>query len=166
MRQPRTIVVAAAFVLSCASVPAQAVVRDKQPPLSPRLSQLAQFAVASVEREFTQRGNRWYAACPYALGTYSYVELSELRRSVRAPRPTDDEQDAGVVQRIEVTLHAQKARFYWAAGKVWKDYGIGPTLRYFAEYRKAGGWSFEADQHVCARGEPQKKPDLREVPHV
>ena len=126
-------------------------------------SQLAQFAQSELEREFTAQRNALYTSCPYALGTYSFIELVGIRRIYRVVKPDPEEEAAGITLRRELTLQPKKARYYWEIGRKWLDSPNPPNLNYLADYR-GGKWWFVAKQHVCVRGEPQRKPAPSSIP--
>jgi len=126
-------------------------------------TQLAQFEQSELEREFTAQRNALYTSCPYALGTYSFIELVGIRRIYRIVKPDPEEEEAGVTMRRELTLQPKKARYYWENGRRWLDGQSPPNLHYFADYR-GGQWWFVAEQHVCAKGEPQQKPAPSSIP--
>jgi hypothetical protein len=130
---------------------------------APATSEVARFAQTQLDAEFFSERGVLYTACPYALGTYSFIELAGLRRTDRSMPVTDDEKAAGVTERRELTIQPKRARYYWAAGTKWIDWSRAPALRYEAELR-SGGWIFRAEQHICARGEPQVKPLAANVP--
>jgi hypothetical protein len=132
-------------------------------PAAPGVSELARFAAAQLDADFVSERGVLYTACPYALGTYSFIELAGLHRTDRSVPVTDDEKAAGVTEHRELTIQPKRARYYWAAGTKWVDWSRAPALRYEAELRP-GGWSFRAEQHICARGEPQAKPLAANVP--
>jgi|GEM_PF-1379198 len=126
-------------------------------------TQLAQFAQSELEHEFTAQRNALYTSCPYALGTYSFIELVGIRRIYRVVKPDPEEEAAGVTMRRELTLQPKKARYYWETGRKWLDGPNPPNLHYLADYR-GGKWWFVARQQVCARGEPQRKPAPSTIP--
>jgi len=121
------------------------------------------YAERTLQMEFTEYDGALYAHCPYALGTYSYIELAGVRRIHRTVKLNDEEIRDGIMERRELTLQPKKTRFYWNAGKKWIDWGRGPELTYVAELR-SGGWFFTKDQHVCAHGEPQDKALVAGIP--
>jgi hypothetical protein len=129
----------------------------------PVSAQLARFAQTQLDGQFTAYRNALYTACPYALGTYSYIELVGVRRVYSSRKPGPEEDEAGVTDVRELTLQPKKARYYWEPGRKWIDGAHPPTLNYLADYRN-GAWTFEAEQHVCARGEPQVKPPASSIP--
>jgi hypothetical protein len=132
--------------------------------LDPVTAQLDAYADRSIGAEFTQYLGALYAHCPYALGTYSYIELAGIRRVHHTIQLSDDEKSEGIEARSELTLLPKKSRFYWNLGKKWIDWGRGPELRYLAERRRGAPWVFSKDQHVCARGEPQDKTLAADLP--
>lgn len=121
------------------------------------------YAERTLQMEFTEYRGALYAHCPYALGTYSYIELDGIRRVHRTVKLNDEEIRDGIQERRELSLQPRKTRFYWNAGKKWIDWGHGPELKYVAELR-SDGWSFTKDQHVCAHGEPQDKALVAGIP--
>jgi hypothetical protein len=127
-------------------------------------SQLDGYAERSLTDEFTEHRGALYAHCPYALGTYSYIELSGIRRVHRTLKLNDEELRDGIAERSELSLQPKKTRFYWNAGKRWVDWGRGPELTYIAE-RRGGAWTFTRDQHICAHGEPQDKAFAPDIPN-
>jgi hypothetical protein len=126
--------------------------------------QLDGYADRSIAIEFTQYLGALYAHCPYALGSYSYIELVGIRRIHRTIKLSDEEKGEGIEERSELTLQPKKSRFYWNSGKKWIDWGRGPELRYAAERRRRAPWTFSKDQHVCAHGEPQDKSLAADLP--
>jgi len=132
--------------------------------VDPVTTQLDAYADRSVAAEFTQYLGALYAHCPYALGTYSYIELAGIRRVHRTIALSDDEKNEGIEARSELTLQPKKSRYYWNLGKKWEDWGRGPELRYVAERRRGAPWVFTKDQHVCAHGEPQDKSLAADLP--
>jgi hypothetical protein len=132
-------------------------------PAAPISIQLDGYAKRSLALTFTEYHHTLYAHCPYALGTYSYIELSGVRRVHRTVRLNDEQVQRGVEERSELILQPSRARFYWNAGKKWIDWGRGPELIYIAE-RRGGVWSFTRDQHICAHGEPQDKASIDGIP--
>jgi len=133
------------------------------PPVDPVSAALARFAQTELDREFTAYRNALYTSCPYALGTYSLIEISGIRRVYSVVKPDAEEEAAGITARRELTLQPKKVRYYWELGRKWIDGPTPPRLSYSAELR-GGNWAFTADEHVCARGEPQKKPLASSIP--
>ncbi len=123
---------------------------------------LVRFAQTQLDDEFLAYRGALFTSCPYALGTYSFIELSGMRRIFRVLKPNDDEVAAGIDAHRELTFEFNRARYYWVAGKRWIGGPNPPALRYEAE-RSNGAWSFRADQHICARHEPQQKPLLTDI---
>jgi hypothetical protein len=126
-------------------------------------AQLVRFADNQLDGEFLAQRDALITACPYALGSYSFIALSGIRRIYRIAKPDDEQRASGVTASSELTVQVKRARYYWAAGKDWIVGSAAPTLHYYAE-RRDGRWSFRPDQHICARGEPQQKPLAAEVP--
>ena len=125
-------------------------------------AQLERFAQSQVDAQFLREGDVLITACPYALGSYVYIELSGIRRSQRSLSP-EEERGAGVGAVRELIVRAKRARLYWSPGKCWIVSAQAPALRFYAE-EGAEGWRFRADDHICARGEPQRKPAEGDVP--
>jgi hypothetical protein len=135
--------------------------------IDPGTKLLARFAQASFDKEFAARNNAFYVACPYALGTYSFIELSGIRRVYRVLKPISEEEPGVVVARHELLYEPKKVRYYWDLGHKWIDGSQPPTLTYVGDYQhgmKGPNWRFEDKQHICARGEPQEKPALAAIP--
>jgi hypothetical protein len=126
-------------------------------------AQLASFAQAQLDAEFLAGRDSLATSCPYALGSYSFIELSGIRRIYAAVRPEESDRAPGVSEVLQLTVQSRRARFYWAAGKLWVVGSPIPALHYFAEKRD-GVWTFRAEQHLCARGEPQRRPVASEIP--
>jgi len=132
------------------------------PRVDPVSAALARFAQTELDREFSADRNALYTSCPYALGTYSLIEISGIRRVYRIVKPDAEEEAAGITARRELTLQPKKVRYYWELGRKWIDGTTPPKLTYTADRR--GDWTFSADQHLCARGEPQAKPGVSRIP--
>jgi hypothetical protein len=113
-------------------------------------AQLVNFADAQLNAEFLTRRDALVTSCPDALGSYSFIELQGVRRIYSAAQQ-------------ELTIEAKRARYYWAAGKRWIAGSPGPVLRYYIE-ESDGRQVLRAEQHVCARGEPQLRPDAAAIP--
>ena len=113
-------------------------------------AQLVNFAGAQLNAEFLPRRDALVTSCPDALGSYSFIELSGIQRIYSGARH-------------ELTIEAKRARYYWATGKRWIAGSPAPVLRYYVE-ENDGGPAFRAEQHVCARGEPQQRPDPAVIP--
>ena len=126
-------------------------------------AQLLRFAQAQVDAEFLTQHDALITSCPYALGSYSFIELTGIRRVYGAARPEDSDHAPGVSSSLELTIQPKRARYYWAAGKRWIVSSPAPALHYYAEDHD-GRWTFRAEQHVCARGEPQRRPVASEIP--
>jgi hypothetical protein len=111
-------------------------------------AQLVNFADAQLNAEFLTRRDELITSCPEALGSYSFIELRGIRRIYSAAHQ-------------ELTIEAKRARYYWAAGKRWIAGSPGPVLRYYIE-ESDGRQVLRA--HLCARGEPQLRPDPAAIP--
>jgi hypothetical protein len=124
---------------------------------------LTRFAQTTLDGQFLAYRNALYTGCPDALGTYSYIELVGVRRVYRVRKPGPDEDESGVTDIRELTLQPKKVRYYWELGHKWIDGAHPPNLHYYADLRD-GKWSFESEQQICARGEPQVKPTVTSIP--
>jgi hypothetical protein len=127
------------------------------------LQDLTRYADEQLRTDFAQVGEALYTSCPYALGTYSLIELEGIRRIYRALKPDPEDERAGITAQRELTLQPKKVRYYWELGHKWIDGSQAPSLHYFADLRD-GKWWFTAEQHICARGEPQRKPVTSNIP--